>query len=113
MAEINDYDWSEIFGRSDNNNIPPARDAVDVIYEFKDGETEPNMCGVVGVYGCHCYYSFSAWTDYTGWGCQDGVNWYGPFDSVMGAMSALTQDERRWLGFEHGPEEHKELFRDE
>ena len=68
------------------------------------------MGGIVSVHGCDCYYAFSAWTDYTGWGCQDGVDWYGPFPSIMGAANSLAQWERRVLGFEHTPE-HKDIFR--
>lgn len=57
------------------------------------------------------YYSFSAWADTTGWGCQDGVEWYGPFSSVVAAASILSQEERRYLGFEHSPVP-EDIYRD-
>ncbi len=39
-----------------------------------------------------------AWTDYTGWGCQQGVYWR-VVDSLPDAVAfALDQQGRRWLG---------------
>lgn len=111
-VEIDDYDWNEIFARSDNNSVtPPARQYSEIVYSYKSDGCEPNFAGVVKNTLTGSYYSFSAWTDYTGWGCRDGVEWFGPFESVMGAVSQLTQEDRRNLGFEHSPVP-EDIYRD-
>lgn len=111
-VEISEYDWMEIFRRSDNGNFPPAQDAAQVIYSYKSEPDEPNFCGVVEILGCSCYYSFSAWTDYTGWGCADGVDWFGPYLTVAEAVDHLTQEDRRNLGLEDRAEPEG-IYRDE
>lgn len=113
-VEIDEYDWTEIFRRSDNGNIPPLQEDCSVLYSYKSEPQEPNFCGIVevgpGIFPF--YYAFSAWTDYTGWGCQDGVEWFGPYPTVNEALGHLTQADRRSLGLEDDATP-KGLYRDE
>lgn len=103
---ITDYDWSEIFSGFD---VP--EDCRDIVYEWTDGDAEASFCGVIRDSRDHTYYAFSAWHDYTGWDCRSGIEWFGPYDSVLGAVSQLTQENRRNLGFEHSPVP-EDIYRD-
>ena len=96
MSDIDNYDWRYIFEDSD-----VSQEYADILYEWTDDEGE--FCGVIRNSLTGSYYSFSAWHDYTGWDCRSGVEWFGPHESVMGAVNQLGQAERRRLGFEHSP----------
>jgi hypothetical protein len=98
MSDIDAYDWTHIFEDADF-----SKEAADILYEWTNDDREGYFCGVVRNSHTNTYYSFSAWHDYTGWDCQSGVEWFGPYDSVMGAVSQLAQEDRRNLGFEHSP----------
>ena len=96
MSDIDDYDWRHIFEDSD-----VSQEHADILFEWTDDEGE--FCGAIRDSRNGTYYSFSAWHDYTGWDCRSGVEFFGPYPSVMRAINQLSQESRRRLGFEHSP----------
>lgn len=70
--------------------------------------SELSACGILTLKADHGgergyiaehYASFRAWNDYTGWGCQDGVDFHvGTFQDVL--RWGLGDQERRLLGYE-------------
>lgn len=112
MAEIDAYDLAQIWSEGPEA-VGFACETDKLIYDYSDSPEGYGSLDCAGIYqlDLDTYYSFSAWADTTGWGCRDGVDWFGPFSSVRAAADALSQEERRRLGFEHGPE-HKDLFRE-
>jgi hypothetical protein len=111
MSKIASSDWDEIWDYSRYD--VPTRPGHVVLHEWSEsneGETELDCAAVIlDTFGQ--YYSVEAWTDYTDWGCHYGIEWNGPFASVLAAVNALSQEHRRRLGFEHAPN-HGDIYRD-
>lgn len=69
------------------------------------GGTELSLCAVLRLTD-GTYAAVDAWNDYTGWGCQDGVEvLFAPTLADLTAVG-LTDEVRRALGFTT-PEEHR------
>ena len=109
---LDEYDLGEIWHYAPEE-VKLLSTTPELIHSYAVSTEGYAQLDCAGVYqtDLHTYYSFSGWCDTTGWDCQSGVNWYGPFKSVMSAVNALTQEERRYLGFEHNPVP-EDIYRD-
>lgn len=95
---LGEYDWNEIWDQSG----AAQRVGAQVLHEWAispEGYGSLECCGLVRTADGY-FWAFDAWADTTGWGCQDGVSWYGPAATVEGAADFLSQEHRRRLGFE-------------
>lgn len=107
--ELGEYDWDQIWAQSGR----AQRVGAEVLHVYAispEGYGSLECAGIVKTLDGY-YYAFDAWADTTGWGCQDGVQWYGPMASVKGASDRLSQEHRRALGFEHSPVP-EDIYRD-
>lgn len=98
---LDDWDMNYIFEEAP---VLVTKEEANVLYEYAispEGYSSVECALVVEQESK--YWSVDAWADTTGWDCRSGVNWYGPYDSVMGAVNQLSQEHRRALGFEHSP----------
>lgn len=92
-VEFDEYDWDQIWNVSE-----PEREGSEVLHSWKSDHCEPNFAGIVKTADGKVW-SFSAWHDYTGWDCQSGLEWFGPYDNKVDAVKELGVEERRGLGF--------------
>ena len=99
MSEIADYDWDQIWTYGDANT-PPIRDEHSILFEWCNDDPELSFAAVIQDIAGD-YYSFEGWTDYTGWGCRDSVEWFGPHGTLLSAVNQLSLESRRHLGFDH------------
>lgn len=106
MSRIDEYDWTQLW----EDSAAPISDDYRVVREWSNEDRELNVVAVICT-DTNLYYAVSGWHDYTGWDCQSGVTWFGPFDSAERAAVQLSQEDRRSLGFETAPD-HKGLYRD-
>ena len=107
--ELGEYDWDEIWAQSGR----AQRVGSEVLHQWAvppEGYGSLECAGIVKTADGY-YYAFDAWADTTGWGCRDGVQWYGPMASVVGAAGHLSQEHRRFLGFENSPVP-EDIYRD-
>lgn len=96
--ELGSFDWEQIWAGSGEAQQVGSQ----VLYSWAispEGYGSLECCGIVQTTDGY-FWAFDAWTDTTGWGCQDGVDWYGPRATVEGASGLLSQEHRRNLGFE-------------
>jgi len=110
--EMDEYDYDQIWAKAPER-ISGLRDKATLVSSYAISPEGYGSLDCAGIYqfDINTYYAYSGWADTTGWGCQDGVEWFGPFESVMGASDALSLEERRFLGFDHSPVP-KDIFRD-
>lgn len=101
-GEIDVYDWHEILNRGGPQDSPS------VVRSWTDHDCEPNFTGIV--YTFMGFYSFEAWTDYTGWGCGENVEWFGPYPTELHASADLSVEAQRHLGYEVYPFDTEDLF---
>ncbi len=109
MSEIRQSDWTEIwnYGHADT---PPIRQDHSILFEWTNGDDELAFAAIIQDIAGD-YYSVEGWADYTGWGCQDKVDWFGPYNSVIKAAQQLSIESRRHLGFDHSPVP-EDIYRD-
>lgn len=109
MSEIQNYDWDQIWDYG-HRDTPPIRQEHSILFEWCNDDVELSFAAVIkDTVGD--YYSVEGWTDYTGWGCRDSVEWFGPYNSVIKATQQLSIESRRHLGFDHSPVP-EDIYRD-
>lgn len=101
-GEIDVYDFRQIQKRGG------PKETASVVRSWTDHDCEPNFAGVVYTY--MGFYSFEAWTDYTGWGCGEFVEWFGPYPTELESVQDLTLEAKRNLGYEESPISEEYLY---
>ena len=110
VRDLDPYDLNNIWAAAPDGVY---RDGAKLLYSYctsPEGYGSLNFCGIYRLANEE-FWAFDGWTDTTGWGCRDGVDWYGPTTSAVEAANLLSQEHRREMGFEARaiPED---LFRD-
>jgi hypothetical protein len=85
---IDEYSWQKIWSEFPGDSSLEWVGST-VCREYSHWDEGSTFCGVVKLHD-GTYASFEAWTDYTGWGCQDGVEWFTGQKTEKAAAMWLT-----------------------